>query len=181
MSENSLSLSGKGSTCVSSPFSSISAIVFNTAANRLGGAPAPAIPFGRLDIPRIVQLELAQRVLGLTVQFHAFMQARKVTHATSHSPRRACCTCPAPTGHSAAGTRRVCRRRPSAVPGAGLKAAVFLVAHGGCPGILAGHVDCVLEFLVHQLAARVGDIFFNLRSPRRSSHTSATADRNGRL
>ena len=77
MSENSLSLSGKGSTCVSSPCSSISAIVFNTAANRLGGAPATAIPFGRLDIPGIVQLELAQRVLGLTVQFHALCMRAK--------------------------------------------------------------------------------------------------------
>jgi hypothetical protein len=40
-------------------------------------APPPtAIPFGRLDIPEIVQLELAQRVHGLTVQFHAFMQVQ---------------------------------------------------------------------------------------------------------
>jgi hypothetical protein len=37
------------------------------------------------------------------------------------------------------------------------------------------------ECLLHQVAACVGEILFNLRSPRRSSHTSATADRNGRL
>ena len=104
--------------------------VAKRAANRLGGAPAAAIPFGRLDIPGIVQLEFAQRVLGLTIQLHAFMHARKVTqhHARPaelfiHVEDQRVIVLPG-LAVLAAGDHLPRQR-------AGLETAVFLVAHRG--------------------------------------------------
>ena len=37
-------------------------------ADRLRSPPTTAVPLGRLDVPWVVQLELAQRVLGLAIQ-----------------------------------------------------------------------------------------------------------------
>src|SRR5690349_11307110 len=49
------------------------------AADGFSGAPAATVLLCRLDVPRVVETKLAQRMLGLTIEFDALVHAGEVT------------------------------------------------------------------------------------------------------
>src|SRR5271170_6455785 len=102
------------------------------ATNRLGRAPAAPVLFGRLDVPGIVQLELAQRAFRLAIELYAFMHAREMpqqdagaAHRLVHVEHQRVVVLPGFAVRAAG--HHLARER------AGLEAPVFLVANGGRP------------------------------------------------
>ena len=116
--------------------------VAQRAADGLGGAPAPAVALFGLDVPRVVQFELAQAALGLPVQLDGLVHAANLaqvhagaTHSLEHVEDQRIVVLPGftvlATGHQLA------RQRP------GLQAAKIGMRHGGRPGILGAEIGVV--------------------------------------
>src|SRR5215469_5630193 len=113
------------------------------AANRLGRSPAASIPLGRLDIPRVIQAKLTQRVLGLSIELDPLVHPREVAqqHAgaaqlAEHVKDKRVMVLPGFTMMAA--SYDLARQR------AGFEAAIVLVANRRRPRVFAFHVDYVL-------------------------------------